>query len=246
MNLFQKISKEMWSRFFYCCVGLLGCLGTNLWYISTWTTLLFLPITQLDQNAQFIFTEIQEAFGATVFLALFISVQMSLPLFLYQTLSFINPAYFKHESVQNVRVALVFVTMHCLFYVYFLTSWMHSLLTFFLQFQFENVQYSLLTFQAKILTYFQFIFQCCFSFQFLLLGAFLSFLVFPKLLQNIWFQYKHLIVFVTALVLSFILPPDGLLQCVVTVQLLCVIDIFGFFLCLYTTYQEKLQAKVFS
>lgn len=236
----------MWFRGFYCTVGFTGALGVNLWYVSTWTTLLCLPMTQLDTKAHFIFTDVKEGFAAACFLAIVLSIQFWLPLFFYQTLSFLNPACFKHESFAYWFISCTFIGMTFFFYLSFLTSWVHSLLGFFLQFQFETLKYPLVTFQAKVLTYFQFVVSWCLSFQFFFVLLFLSLLRVPFFLKKLWFNQKHLVILSLALFLSLLLPPDGLLQMFVTVQLICLGDVFGFLLSVHLLYQDKLQTKAVS
>lgn len=246
MTIFQNISQELWLRSFYCAIGFTGALGVNLWHVSKWTTLLCLPITQLDTKAHFIFTDVKEGFAAACFLAMILSFQFSMPLFFYQTLSFLNPAYFKHESFAYFTIASTFTGVTLFFYYSFLTSWIHALLEFFLQFQFETLKYPLLTFQAKIFTYFQFVISWCLTFQIFLLLLFLSFLFLPYLLQNLWFDKKHLMILSLSLFLSLWLPPDGVFQLFVTGQLLCLVDVFGFLLSVYLLYQEKSQRNAVS
>lgn len=246
MTVFQKISQELWFRVFYCGLGFTGALGIHFWYISTWTTFLCLPISQLDTKAHFIFTDIKEGFAAACFLAIILSTQFSAPLFFYQTFSFLNPALFKHESFSYCMIAMTFIGVHVFFYVGFLTSWMHTLLGFFLQFQFETLKYPLVTFQAKVLTYFQFIVSWCISFQLFFILCFFSVLQFPHMVQKLWFNQKHFLIGSLSVALSLVLPPDGLLQLLVTGQLLCLADVLGFLLSVHLLYQEKLQTKAVS
>ena len=246
MTIFQIISKEAWWRIFYSLVAICSCTFFNLWKISSWVLLICLPITQLESKAQFIFTDISAAFGSACFLAFIVSLQFCAPILFYQGMSFFNPGLFKHESRKIFIVGVLFIGCNLIFNFNFLNFWVTYLLTFFLQFQFNAFGVPLLSFQAKIISYLQFLFNWCCGFQFLLLLGFSSFLISPIFLKNIWLNKKHVFYFLTCLFISFVLPPDGMLQFFLTTQILVFFDLLGFLLFLRILYQEKLQTRTFS
>ena len=246
MTIFQIISKEVWWRIFYSAIAICSCTFFNLCKIYSWVLLICLPVTQLDSKAQFIFTDISEAFGSAIFLALVVSFQFCSPILFYQVMSFCNPGLFRYESKKILIVGFLCIGLNFIFHFYFLVFWVQSLLNFFLKFQFNSFGYSLLNFQARIISYLHFIFNWCLGFQVLLFLVCLSFFISPIFFKNIWLNKKHVFFFFAILIISFVLPPDGMLQFLLTTQILFIFDLLGFFLFLQFLYQEKLQTRTFS
>jgi Sec-independent protein secretion pathway component TatC len=239
MTIFQIISQEAWFKIYYCFFSFILCGMVNFYFISSWAIIFCLPMTELNPSAQFIFTEVDEAFGTACFMACYTSLQFCFPLFCYECITFCNPALFKTESVKFARLGFFFVLLNVYFHLYGLNILMQNLLSFFLQFQFKFYTYSILTFQAKIFAYVKFVVLWCLMFQSCLVICCLSFLACPKFLMKVWLHKKYFLFLMLALFVAFIIPPDAFIQFLITVSLFATLDLFGFLLFLSIAYQEK-------
>ena len=93
MTIFQTISKEALVKAYYYLFALALSTAVNFYFISSWALIFCFPV--VDQT-QFIFTEVEEAFGAACLLAFYISFQMVFPVFCYEFITFFFPQlYFK-------------------------------------------------------------------------------------------------------------------------------------------------------
>lgn len=103
MTIFQIISKEAWWRIFYSLIALCSCTLFNLWKISSWVLLICLPITQLESQAQFIFTDISEAFGSACFLAFIVNLKC-LPIPTYPRSLSLKKAAHKRTAFKEIKI----------------------------------------------------------------------------------------------------------------------------------------------
>ena len=236
MTIFQTISKEALVKTYYYLLALALSTAVNFYFISSWALIFCFPV--LNQT-QFIFTEVEEAFGAACLLAFYISFQMVFPVFCYEFITFFSPALFQKELKTLTTSALAFLGINGLVHAFMSQGFIQPLVNFFLQFQFEISQFPLLTFQAKIFSYISFVLSWYLCVQFLVFVCWLSFVVVPTQLQKFWVKKKSLVFFFSTLLVAFVIPPDGLVQCIFTASTLLVLDCFGFFLFLSLKYQEK-------
>jgi Sec-independent protein secretion pathway component TatC len=236
MTIFQTISKEALAKTYYYLLALALSTAVNFYFISSWALIFCSPV--VDQT-QFIFTEVDEAFGAACLLAFYISFQMVFPVFCYEVITFFSPALFQKELKTLTTSVLAFLAINGVVHASISQGLIQPLVKFFLQFQFEIYQFPLVTFQAKIFSYITFVLSWYLLVQFLVFVCWLSFVVVPTQLQRFWVKKKSLVFFLSTLLVAFVIPPDGLVQCIFTASTLLVLDCFGFFLFLSLKYQEK-------
>ena len=246
MSIFQFISKELLIKSYYLAGSFILCALVNFYSISSWVFIFCLPVLEVQQETQFIFTEVDEAFGTTCLLMIYISLQMLLPFFFYQSLTFCAPALFQKEINFAKKASCTFLAANFFAHLVILKSFMQTLVHFFLQFQFELFNLPLVNFQAKIFSYITFVLTWCFIVQVFLFISCLSLFFFPKTLENLWLKRKSLLFFCSILGVSFILPPDGVVQLICTASTIVFLDCFGFFLFLRLKYQGKTQSRAFS
>ena len=239
MTVLQRMTQEAGSRTNYLILATFACGMVNFYYSATWILFICLPITQIDEKVQFIYTDVAEAFGASWLTALSVTFFFCTPIFFYQIMSFWNPAFFFTESFRTNLFGLYFFLLSFFIQYKFLTNWLTTLITFFLKFQLNYLNYPLLTLQPKILSYLNFVGYFYLSCQVLLMVFFIGFTCLPKLVAFTWKQHKNLVIFFCCLFVAFVLPPDLFLQILVTMQVLLCLEVSGFLVVLRNLYQEK-------
>lgn len=239
MTVFKNISQELNTKIYYSIFAFSTCFCVNLAQSSSWIFFLWLPIKKIDPLTQLIFTDLSEAFFATILLTAYLTFQFCLPLFCYQIFTFFNPACFQFETKLYSKIALILVCTNFLFHYNFFQGGVQTLLQFFMQFQFEVGHFCILNFQAKIFPYMNFLLSWCFMFQLLVCTLFLSFFYSGSTLKNVFVKKKHSIFLLLICLVAFFFPPDIFIQFFSTCILLGLFELFNFALFLRVVYQEK-------
>ena len=239
MTVLRCITQEAGSRSNYLILAGAICGMVNFYYSATWILFICLPITQMDEKVQFMYTDVAEAFGASWLTTLSVTFFMCTPIFFYQMMSFWNPAFFFNESFRTNLFGVYFICLSFFIQYKFLTNWITTLIAFFLKFQLNYLNYPLLILQPKILSYLNFVGYFCLSCQMLLMTFFIGFICLPKFVVFTWKQHKNLVIFFFCLFVAFVLPPDLFLQILVTIQVLLILEVSGFLVVLRNLYQEK-------
>jgi len=239
MTVFKNISQELITKVYYSIFAFSVCFCVNLVQSSSWIFFLWLPLKKIDPLTQLIFTDLSEAFFATVFLTVYLTFQFCVPFFCYQTLTFLNPALFQFEKRLYSGITLIFILANFFFHYNFLNGGVQSLLQFFMQFQFEVGSFCILNFQAKIFPYVNFLLSWCLIFQLLVCTLLLSFVYSGNTLKIMFVKRKHSIFFILICLVAFFFPPDIFIQFFSTFIILGLFELFSFAIFLRVVYQEK-------
>ena len=92
MTVLQRMTQEAGSRTNYLILATFACGMVNFYYSATWILFICLPITQIDEKVQFIYTDVAEAFGASWLTALSLTF-----FFLYTDLFLFEREMIKHQ-----------------------------------------------------------------------------------------------------------------------------------------------------
>jgi sec-independent protein translocase protein TatC len=169
-----------------------------------------------------IFTDISEAFRASIEMASYCAFFLLFPSFLYQIFCFLAPGFFLHErKISKKKFAIFLILWFCSF-IFASKILLPIFWQFFAHFEFVQTDFQL-EFQARILPSLQFVFQIFLWNEFLFfLPPFIVFCIQKDILnKDILRRNRNILYFVFFLMCGFLCPPEFFLQ--MTVSILCVI-----------------------
>ena len=92
MTVLQRMTQEAGSRTNYLILATFACGMVNFYYSATWILFICLPITQIDEKVQFIYTDVAEAFGASWLTALSVTFFFLYTDFFLPNYEFLEPS----------------------------------------------------------------------------------------------------------------------------------------------------------
>ena len=227
MNILNLYSNEIKYRLMYIFISFLFCLLISFQYSDALFYLFVKPFLLVDANRSFLFTDLREGFQTTFKLIFFISFLFVLPYSWYLFWTFWKPSLYNFEINYP--------------YFFFWLSWFNlcTLITykyllqflwkFFLGFEFSSGLVHIYL-EATIQSYFNFTFQ--------IWACVLLFLVLPFFLKS-YGSLRPFVWFASILLISFICPPDVLIQTLLTLGLFIFFEIVFLFEILRTKYIQN-------
>lgn len=202
--------KEVQYRFFYITFSF--CLTFLLLYLNSFD-LFFLLVQPFFGPKNFIFTDLPEAFSATLQISVFFSFYLIIPLIFYHFWAFFIPGFFQEER-KKINTYFFFF-FFCIFveniiiFLFFLPKILFFLLSFEIKKEIITIQL-----EARIQSYINFTFTFYFFLFFLFQIPLILFTLFKFKIINITnsFFYRKYFYFFAVLLGSFLSPPDLVYQ----------------------------------
>lgn len=196
--------------------------------------LIFLFSKKLIQSnllKYFIFTNITEIIQTNIFIALMISLFISLQLLFIQIWLFISNGLFKYENLNIIKFFFFFIIFNFLIINVILIKIIPYLWFFFINYTFSNEYLFNIYFEPKINNYFNFIF---YTFIYIYLLFFYFFLLFYIILNqkfkiNIIINLRKIFYFKFLIIATIISPPDILSQLIITLFFIIFFELYIFF-----------------
>ncbi len=246
---YEAYTKEIKNRFRYIAISFLCSFGIS-YYKSTELIYLFVSScytkNPLDPKISFIFTDVREAFSATLLICLAVSLFLCFSFVLYSFVCFLLPSWFLHERKENLSILYA---LSILFLCY--TSWVHLIIIpkvcdFFFSFQVENIDCFSLTVEPRI---YPFVMWCVWS---LLLALFLfacvcslSFFIFRgRVALSYWSKNRKPRVLSSILLAALVSPPELYTQALLSLTLFFSLEVVVFIALLFHTFVNKRSFKV--
>lgn len=246
---YEAYTKEIKNRFGYIIISFLFALSIS-YYKATQLIYLFVLPTKvknlLDPKISFIFTDVREAFSATLLTCLVFSIFSFLSFLIYSSMCFFLPSWFAHERKGKLLVVCV-SSLSCICYI----LWVHLFIIpkvcdFFFAFQVQNIDCFSITVEPRIYSYvvwgvwflilasFFFVFVCAFSF----------FIVTGKVDISNWSKNRRTGAFGCILLTALVSPPELLTQSALCLVLLTLFELLVFFSFLHNKFVNKKSTKI--
>ena len=246
---YEVYAKEIKNRFGYIVLSFLLAFSVS-YYKATQLIYLFVlscnTWNPLDPKISFIFTDVREAFSATLVVCMVFSV-FSVSLFvLYSFVCFFLPSWFVHERTSKV----VSVCLLCVLWVYYIL-WVDLFIIpkvcdFFFAFQVQNIDCFSVTVETRIYSY------VLWGVNSLILASFVFILVCVLLFCQIKGKIditkksknRKARVFACILLAALVSPPELLTQCVVCLFLLLLFEAILLFAFLYNKFTTRICVSI--
>jgi sec-independent protein translocase protein TatC len=195
----------------------------------------------LELKISFIFTDVREAFSATLLICLVFSL-FTLSFFVtYSFVCFFLPCWFAYERVSKVIVVCV-LFFSCVTYI----LWIHMFIIpkvcdFFFTFQVQNIDCFSLIVEPRIYSYVVWgVWFLVLASFFFVLVCFLLFLVTKgKIALSYWSRNRKSRVFGSVLLAALISPPELFTQLPLSFGLFVLFEVIVFFAFLYSVFVNK-------
>jgi sec-independent protein translocase protein TatC len=241
---YEIFIKEIKNRFGYIILSFLIALSIT-YYKSTQLTYLFVLSSKIknsvDPKISFIFTDVHEAFSATLLVCLIFSI-FSFSLFaIYSFVCFLLPSWFLYEREGNLLLVCV---LSLLFFSYILGVHLFivpKVCDFFFSFQIQDIDCFSVIVEARIYTYvvwgawflalasFFFVFVCVLSF----------FIITGTVDITLWSKYRKAGIFGCVFLTALLSPPELLTQFALCLLLFSLIEVIVFLAFLHNKFINK-------
>jgi sec-independent protein translocase protein TatC len=242
-------TKEIKNRFGYIIISFLFALSIS-YYKATQLIYLFVLSSNtknsLDPKISFIFTDVREAFSATLLTCLVFSIFSFLSFLIYSSLCFFLPSWFAYERERKLPVVCL-LSFSWVCYI----LWVHLFIIpkacdFFFAFQVQNIDCFSVTVEPRIYSYlvwgvwslilasFFFVFVCAFSF----------FIVTGKVDISNWSKSRKAGAFNCILLAALVSPPEFLTQSALCLILLVLLELIVFFAFLHNKFVNRKSTKI--
>ena len=193
--------------------------------------LIFLFSKKLVQSSllkYFIFTNITEIIQTNIFIALIISLFISLQLLLIQFWLFISNGLFKYENLNIIKFYIFFTIFNFFIINVILIKIIPFLWFFFINYTFSNEYLFNIYFEPKLNNYFNFIF---YTFIYIYLLFFYFFLLFYIILNQIFkihviINLRKIFYLKFLIIATIISPPDIFSQLIITLFFIIFFELY--------------------
>ena len=245
---YEAYTKEIINRFGYVVTSFL-CSLVFSYYKATQLVYLFISScyikSSLEPKISFIFTDVREAFSATLLICLVFSLFSFSSFVVYSFVCFFLPCWFMFERVSQLRFILIFF-LSCIGY----TLWVHTFIipkvcNFFFTFQVQNIDCFSLLVEPRIYSYVVWgvWFLVLALFFFALVCLLLFFVVRGKLPLSDWSNNRKPRAFGLVLLAALFSPPELLTQLLLSFGLFILFELFVFLALLYSVFVHKKSTK---
>lgn len=245
---YEAYTKEIKNRFRYLITSFICCLVFS-YYKSTQLIYLFVSScysdTSFDSKISFIFTDVREAFSATLLICFVFSLFTFSTFLTYSSVCFFLPSWFVYERARKLLLVLS-ILFSCIYYI----LWLHLCIiplvcNFFFTFQVRNIDCFSLTVEPRIYSYVVWEMWLLFLaiFFFVLVCSLLFLIVRNKITLSHWSSNRKARVFGTVLVAALISPPELLTQLLLSFTLFFLLELIVLFAFLLHTFVNKRSIK---
>lgn len=210
MKEIQLYTKELRLRFFFLTLSLFSTICTLYIYSKEYIFFLVQPLGL----KHFIFTNISEAFQASIELSIGLSILCLIPFVLYQIFCFFAPGFFEKERKYYQKNMLIFILLSLVSLLCSFTIFLPLVSQFFVNFEIHGLGMNL-ELEARILGSIHFVFQVFILSELLFLIPFVCFLLFERgiLKRDSLSQNRKFCYFCILLLCALICPPEIVIQC---------------------------------
>ena len=247
---YELYTKELKNRFRHIVISFF-CAFSICYYKST--QLIYLFVTScytkdcLDPKISFIFTDVREAFSATLLICFFFSL-LSFSIFVvYSLVCFFLPGWFAYERSSNL-LSICVPFFSCIGYILWVDVFiLPKVCNFFFTFQVQNVDCFSLIVEPRIYSFVLWgvWFLVLASLFFVFVCSLLFLIVRGKLSVNRWGSHRKLRVFSSVLLASLGSPPELLTQFLLSLVLFLLLEFIVLFAFLFYTFSNKKSTKIF-
>lgn len=245
---YEAYTKEIKLRFGYIFTSFLCTFGIS-YYKATQLVYLFISScyikNSLEPKISFIFTDVREAFSATLLICLVFSLFCFSSFVIYSFVCFFLPCWFAFERVGNLIIVCAFF-ITCISY----TLWVHIFIIpkvcdFFFAFQVKNIDCFSLIVEPRIYSYVVWgvWFLVLALFFFTLVCLLLFFVVRGKIAPSDWSKNRKSRVFGSVLLAALVSPPELFTQLFFSFGLFVLFELIVFFAFLFTVFINKKTTK---
>lgn len=247
---YEAYTKELKNRFRYIVISFF-CAFILCYYKATQLTYLFVTScytkNSLDLKISFIFTDVREAFSATLLICFFFSLLSFSTFVWYSFVCFFLPGWFVYERWGKV-LGICVPFFSCIGYI----LWVHAFILpkvcdFFFAFQVQNVDCFSFIVEPRIYSYVSWgvWFLTLASLFFAFVCSLLWLIITGKLPLNRWSNNRKFRVFGTVLLAALASPPELLTQSLISLSLFFLLELIVFFAFLFNTFAHKKSTKIF-
>lgn len=246
---YEAYTKEIKNRFGYIVISFLSVSLTS-YYKATQLIYLFVLSSNiknsLDPKISFIFTDVREAFSATLLICLVFSIFSFSSFIIYSFVCFLLPSWFAYEKEGKLLVVCVLYLSYICYILWVNLFIIPKVCDFFLAFQVQNIDCFSLTVEPRIYSYVVWgvWFLILASSFFALVCAFLFFIATGKVDISHWSKNRKARVFGCVLLAALISPPEFLTQSALCLVLLFLFELIVFFALLYNKFVNKKSTKI--
>lgn len=241
---YQAYTKEIKNRSLYIVMSFFLSLSIS-YYKATQLLYLFVLSCGIDNSFDstycFIFTDVREAFSATLLVCLVFSIFSFSLLVMYSFMCFFLPSWFSYE--RKSKVLLVYsLYFSCVWYI----VWIHSFIIpkvcgFFFAFQVQNINCFSITVEPRIYSYTVwgswFLFFALFVFLFVCTLLFL--IVKGNVNLSYWSKNRQTRFFGCTLLAALLSPPEILTQSILCLLLFVLFELIVFFAFVHNKFTNK-------
>jgi sec-independent protein translocase protein TatC len=200
----------------------------------------------LEPKISFIFTDVREAFSATLLICLVFSLVTFSSFVIYSFVCFLLPCWFVYERASKLLVVCA-LFFSCILY----TLWFHMFIIpkvcdFFFTFQVQNIECFSLTVEPRIYSYvtWGFSFLALALFFFALVCLFFYLVITGEIALSHWSKNRKSRVFGSLLLAALASPPELVTQLFVSLGLFVLSEFIVFFAFLFTIFVTKKSTKM--
>lgn len=247
MKFYNVYTLDIFSRSTYIFISFIFCWIIFFYYRETLFLLEVLPFVVSTVQKRFIATHLIHLFNTTWFLCTILSFIFIFPLVIKTFELFFSSSWYNYQKNFYNNLLTILTKIFLIFNIFNQLFLLPCLISFFLYWEILD-EYSLLKVEAEIALFFYikwvFTFKFLFSFLTTLLIFFITSLFFLFSSKNLYFIlviYKKNIIFVIIFVIMFLVPPDFLLQILLTFLVVLSVELFLFFTCIKIFFVTKNQ-----
>lgn len=245
---YEAYTKEIKIRFGYILTSFLCSLVIS-YYKATQLVYLFISScyinNSLEPKISFIFTDVREAFSATLLICFVFSLFTLSSFVIYSFVCFFLPGWFSYERVcKSIVVCVLFFS-----YINYIL-WIHMFIIpkvcdFFFMFQVENIDCFSLRVEPRIYSYVVWgvWFLVLASFFFMVVCFLLFLIVRGKMALSNWSKNRKSRVFGSVLLAALVSPPEFFTQLLLNFGLFVLFELIVFFAFLYSVFVNKKSTK---
>ncbi len=245
MKFYNIYILDIFFRSIYVLISFCLCWIIFFHYRETLFLLEVLPIIMFLTQKRLIATQLIHLFNIIWFLCTILSFIFIFPLVIYIINYFFSSSWYKYQLNLYTNILVKFSQIFSIIYVFNQLFLLPQLVAFLLYWEILD-DYSLIKVEAEIALFFyikwafnfKFLFSFLVALLFLLIYSFFYFL-FPKKLYFMLTNQKKIFIFCFIILFMFLIPPDFLIQIILSFSVLLTIEFFLFFICIKVYFNIK-------
>ena len=246
MKPYNIYTLDITIRIIYLLISFIFCTFIFFQFIEVILLFEVSPVIFYTMSKRFIVTQITQLFTTVWFFCTTLSFIFIFPLTVYHIKCFFVSSWYYYQVQLYVKISIQFLAVFFLIYTLSHLYLVSYLIDFFLYWEVDD-EYSLLRIEAEIslFLYVLWLFLIKFSisliFTLVTIISFLCYsLIYIKYLYLFMLLKKKIFIFIITFLVILLIPPDFLIQLIVTAFIFCLIEFFLFAICFKLFYIFKL------